>query len=91
MLTAQENKLSSQPIVPMPLPKVGTPAYTMPPPPVAPTPPIYGGRQPPVQPLYSTQPPMPGQFPPPPPPPPPRPAYIGSFPGQPPQNQYQYR
>lgn len=91
MLTAQESKLVSQPVVPMPLPKAATPAYSIPPPPVAPTPPIYGRTQPPpAQPLYVTQPPLPIQFPPPPPPPPP-PAYIGAFPGQPPQNQYQYR
>ena len=92
MLISQEKKLSSQPPVPMPLPKTQTPTYTMPPPPVAPTPPLYVGRQPVGQPIYTSQPPMPpSQFPPPPPPPPPRPAYIGSFPGQPPQNQYQYR
>lgn len=87
MLAAQESRLVSQQIVPMPLPQLEAPTFRMPPPPVPlpiPTPPIYAGQQQPiVQPIYAAQPPMPSQFPPP-------PLYIGSYPGQP-QNQYQYR
>lgn len=80
MLTAQESKLTTQKLVPMPLPQAETlpppPAFFMPPPPPPPialSQPIYAGQQP----VYASHQSVPSQFPPPPP------TYF--------QNQYPYR